>query len=801
MHFPDIPIESLRQFFEENSSVMLLVDPGDGCILAANRAARRFYGYPQLVGMNIAAINTLTAKEIAAARRRALAEECNHFRFRHRLASGEIRAVEVYSTPIASPTGPLLFSIIHDETERIATEERLKLFADVFAHASEGVMITDIDGRILEVNHAFVRITGYARDEVIGRTPALLKSGRQPPSFYAGLWRTLTRRGAWAGEIWNRRKNGEIYAEWLDISVVRDAAGRPDRYVAIFSDITVQKEHQRQLEHLAHFDALTGLPNRSLLIDRLRQAMSQADRRRRLVAVAFIDLDGFKDINDRHGHEAGDHLLVQIAERMRLAIREGDTLARQGGDEFVAALIDLAKPDDCSPSLARLLAACAQPSEWQGETLAITASVGVAFYPQREKVDAEQLLRQADQAMYVAKQAGKNRFHLFDPGHDFAVRSHHGMVEDFRRGLSAGEMRLYYQPKVEIASGRVVGVEALLRWQHPQQGLLLPASFLGAIESDPLAIDLDEWVIETATEQIERWNAHGLDLSVSVNVNVGATYLLQRDFLARLQRLLLRHDHVWRKRLTLEILETSALADISHVAQTVREARALGIDFALDDFGVGYSSLAYLKQLPVAELKIDRSFLCDMSENPDDMRIIEAVVGLAVAFGRRVVAEGVETAEQMRLAALLGCAYAQGFYLAPPMPAEAFEAWLAAWRPDPLWAGRGPLPRGDLPLLFARAEHRRWMGQMIAALADPSLPRPPDHPGDCAFGRWMTAEGHLHYGAHPLWLDIILAHEAVHYAAVQDKDATAERKIASQRAAGEALLVALDRLIDSLAAA
>lgn len=800
MRFSEFSPEALRRFFEENSSVMLLIEPASGRIVAANRAARRYYGYPQLAGMNIAEINTMTAEEIEQARQRALHRESNRFHFRHRLASGAIRAVEVHSTPIDMPDGPLLFSIVHDETERLETGQRLRLFADVFSHASEGVMITDLHGTILEINAAFERITGYTRNEVVGQTPALLKSGRQPPSFYAELWHALQTRGAWSGEIWNRRKDGSVYAEWLDISVGRDAAGQPSHYVAIFSDITAQKEHQRQLEHLAHYDALTGLPNRSLLTDRLRQAMVQAERRQRLVAVAFIDLDGFKEINDRYGHDAGDHVLIQIAERMRQAIREGDTLARLGGDEFVVVLIDLVKPSDCSISLARLLAACAQATDWQNEVLSVTASIGVTFYPQQTAVDAEQLLRQADQAMYLAKQTGKNRFHLFDPGHDLAVRTRHSLVEEFHRGLSAGEMRLYYQPKIEIASGRVIGVEALLRWQHPQQGLLGPASFIPAIEADPLAIDLDEWVIETAMQQIEAWNARGIDLTVSINVNVGATYLLQRDFLSRLHRLLLRHDHVWRNRLTLEILETSALADISHVAQTVREARQLGIDFALDDFGVGYSSLAYLKQLPVAELKIDRSFICDMSENPDDMRIIEAVVGLAIAFGRRIVAEGVETAEQMRLAALLGCAYAQGFHVATPMPAAEFEDWLAAWQPDAQWLGCSALSRRDLSLLFARAEHRRWVKECLAAMADPSRPSPPTAAGDCAFGRWMHEEGHLLYAARPAWLDVILAHEALHArsAEMAKHPLPTQAMTTALMTASDDFIATLDRFIDGL---
>lgn len=795
MWIPEIPVEALRQFFAKNASVMLLVEPESGRIVAFNEAARRYYGYPddRLLGMNIAEITAPTDAAIAREPAPPPAGQGRHLR--HRLASGEIRAVEVHSTPIDSGTGRLTLAIIRDETAHIETISRLKLFADVFAHASEGVMITDTEGCILEVNDAFTRITGYARDEVVGKRPSLLKSGRQPPSFYAGLWRTLAGRGTWAGEIWNRRKNGEVYAEWLDISAVRDENGSITRYVAIFSDITTQKEHQRQLEHLAHFDALTGLPNRSLLVDRLRQAMVQATRRQRIVAAAFIDLDGFKAINDAHGHDAGDFLLVQIAERMRLAIREGDSLARLGGDEFVAVLLDLAKPDDCAPSLARLLAAAAQPVVWQDAELSVTASIGVAFYPQQEAIDAEQLLRQADQAMYIAKQSGKNCFHLFDSGHDSAVRTRHSLIEDFRRGLLAGEMVLHYQPKVELASGRVVGVEALLRWQHPQQGFLPPAEFLAALEADPLAIDLDEWVIETVLRQIEVWNARGLDLSVSVNVNVGATYLLQRDFMARLKRLLLAHDHVWAKRITMEILETSALADLSHVAATVREARELGVDFALDDFGVGYSSLAYLKHLPVAELKIDRSFICDMAEDPDDMRIVEAVVGLATAFGRRVVAEGVETAEQMRLVALLGCAYAQGFHVARPMPAEDFERWLAQWRPDAAWVGLRAVARGDLPLVFARAEHRRWTKDTLAALADVTQARPV---AACAFGRWMTEEGHLRHAGKPLWTDIVALHETLHEDAERLFAASAcdAASAAALRAKSAALLGLIDALID-----
>jgi len=795
MAIPEIPLDQLQQFFVKNSSVMLLIEPLSGRIVAANEAAAHFYGFDvaRLTQMNIGEINTMPPEEVASARARALREERNHFHFRHRLANGEVRAVEVYSTPIRTKDGLLLFSIIHDESERVALTERLKMLANVFEHASEGVLITDAHGTILEINAAFTRITGYARDEVIGRTPALLKSGHQTAAFYAQMWQALLTLGCWSGEIWNRRKSGEIYAEWLSISAVRDDEGRIERFVAVFSDISVQKEHQRQLEHLAHYDALTGLPNRSLLIDRLNQAMGQAPRRRRHIALAYIDLDGFKAINDQYGHDAGDFLLRHIAERMRMAIREGDTLARIGGDEFVALLLDLGQPDDAASSLTRLLAAAAQPINWQELDLAVSASIGVTFFPQPQVLDAEQLLRQADIAMYAAKQAGKNRFHVFDAAQDSAVHNRHSLVEDFARGLAAGELELFYQPKIELASGRVVGVEALLRWNHPDLGLMRPGEFLAAIESDPLAVDLDEWVIETVLRQIERWGADGMNLAVSVNVNVGATYLLQRDFLARLQKLLLQHDHVWRHKLTLEILETSALADIHHVAQTVREASMLGVDFALDDFGVGYSSLAYLKHLPVAELKIDKSFICDMTENPDDMRIVEAVIGLATAFGRRVVAEGVETAEQIRLVALLGAHYAQGFHIAPPMPAAQFESWLRDYRPGPGWTGLNPLARGDLPLLFARTEHRRCVKRLLALSPTATLDAEQLLDRHCSLKQWMIDDGHLRHGGWPQWAQIVLAHE--------DFQKTVERAVASGlplAAAMPELMAASELLIEKI---
>jgi diguanylate cyclase (GGDEF)-like protein/PAS domain S-box-containing protein len=377
-------------------------------------------------------------------------------------------------------------------------EEQLHLAASVFTGAREGIAITDADGTILEVNDAFTGITGYTREEVLGHNPRLLKSDLQSREFYENMWRSLIETGHWSGEVWNRAKNGNLYAEMLTINAIRDASGKTLKYVAHITDLTEIKKRERELEHIAHFDALTGLPNRTLLVERLRQAIVQVHRRKQQLAVVYIDLDGFKEINDRHGRDAGDRLLAALSEHMRDALREGDTLARLGGDEFIAVLPDLAGEEDSAPVLARLLAAASEEVQVADRTLQVSASMGVTFYPQAEEVDADLLLRQADQAMCQAKLAGRSQFHNFDPAHDLTVRGRNENIDHIQRALAAGQFVLYYQPKVNMRTGAVIGAEALIRWQHPERGLLPPGMFLPLIEDHPIAIELGEWVIDTA---------------------------------------------------------------------------------------------------------------------------------------------------------------------------------------------------------------------------------------------------------------------------------------------------------------
>ncbi len=578
--------------------------------------------------------------------------------------------------------------ILTDITERQHAQARLQLVANVFEHAGEGILITDTQGTIVDVNAAFTRITGYSREQAIGQNPRILKSGRQSKAFYETMWRDLTEQGHWNGEVWNRDQDGAVYAELLTISALRDAHGDVQQYVGLFSDITAVKTHQSQLEHLAHFDALTNLPNRVLLADRLHQAMAQAQRRQQQVAVVYLDLDGFKDINDCHGHETGDQMLIMLADRMKEVLREGDTLARFGGDEFVAVLIDLESSADCLPLVNRLLTTAAQPRPVAGLNLQVSASIGVTFFPQAQDIDADQLLRQADQAMYQAKVAGKNRYQIFDAAHDSILREHHESLERLRLALLHHEFVLYYQPKVNMHSGQVMGAEALIRWQHPEKGLLAPATFLPVIEDHPLAVAVGEWVIDTALQQMEQWHAAGLDLPVSVNI--GARQLQQADFVERLQAILAKHPQVRPDFVELEILETSALSDMAQVLQVIDACAQIGVKLALDDFGTGYSSLTYLKRLRVATLKIDQSFVRDMLDDPDDLTILQGVISLAAAFKREVIAEGVETVAHGTALLQLGCELAQGYGIARPMPADKVPAWAASWRPDAAWC----VPRG-----------------------------------------------------------------------------------------------------------
>ena len=667
-------------------------------------------------------------------------------------------AVVPWRAADGSVGGIILFA--EDISHQNETEQRLRLAASVFTNAREGITITDPEGNILEVNDMFTRITGYSREEALGQNPRLLKSGLQSDEFYANMWRSLVEDGTWSGDIWNRTKSGEFVAETLTINAVRDAAGKVLQYVALFSDVTAIKEHERELEHVTYYDLLTSLPNRALLADRLRQAMTLPSLEGKLLAVAYLDLDGFKNINDKHGHNAGDRLLTSLAFNMKCALRKGDTLARLGGDEFVAVLLDLADVEASIPVLNRLLEAAAETVQVSELAMGSTASIGVTFYPQKEEVDADSLLRQADQAMYQAKLAGGNRYLFYDPDHDQVIRGRHENLEHIRHALAAREFVLYYQPKVNMRTGKVIGTEALIRWRHPERGLLPPAMFLPIIEEHPLAIEVGEWVIDTALAQVEIWRDAGLDIPVSVNV--GAMQLQQPDFVDRLSALLAAHRGVKPFYLELEVLETSALQDMTQTSQVLSACQSIGVSFAIDDFGTGYSSLTYLKRLPASILKIDQSFVSDMLEDPENLNILEGILGLGSAFHRQVIAEGVETVEHGLMLLRLGCELAQGYGITRPMPAEDLPAWVVAWHPDPRWAEVPPVHSGNRTLLYAGVEHRAWIAAFDAFLQGKRHGPPALDQIQCRFGAWLDTEAQAGRGQHPAYREVDATHRQFH---------------------------------------
>lgn len=687
--------------------------------------------------------------------------------------------------------------------EQAEAADRLRLNASVFGNALEGIVVTDPQGTILDVNTAFTTLTGYERHEAIGNNPRMLKSGLHDAAWYRDMWQTLLEQGQWQGELWNRHKGGQLVAEILHIAGVRDAAGHITHYVGSFSDITGLKETQARLERAATFDSLTGLPNRSLLTDRLRQAQSQARRRGTRLAICFVDLDDFKPVNDTLGHAGGDALLREVARRLEDSLRAGDTVARLGGDEFVLLLSDIGDRDEISQTLERLLGRLAEPYTLGGQEIRISASVGVTVYPQ-DDVDPDALLRHADQAMYRAKQGGRNRFHLFDTDEDEQMQLAVIQQQRLRHALRDGELRLHYQPKINLRSGRLLGVEALLRWAHPERGLLSPALFLPAIEHHELICQVGEWVLEEALRQRRIWSDAGLQVDISVNI--AAHHFLKPDFVPRLAALLATHAELPRDALELEIVETAAVVDMVAMVEVVKGCRTLGVRIALDDFGTGYSSLSYLKLLPADTLKIDRSFVLEMLLDRQSLAIVEGIVSLASTFQRQLVAEGVETTAHGTTLLRLGCEIAQGYGIGRPMPGEALPAWAAGYQLPEDWRfwSAAPWDLRDFPLLVAEVDHRHWVESIIAATTtDAPAPEGLDMAAldQCGFGAWLERHGRARYGRQADYPAVSAQHRDVHQIAYRIVDLIetgrtreAHQQIRSLREGSERLLVLLARL-------
>lgn len=554
-------------------------------------------------------------------------------------------------------------------------EAGLRLYAQVFTSAAEGMTITDPESRIVAVNPAFCAITGYTPDEVVGQTPAILNSGRQGKEYYRQMWSELIKRGQWQGEIWNRRKDGGIFPEWLSVAAVRDAEGNTHNYIGIFTDISERKENEARIQHLAHHDALTGLPNRILLEDRISQAIAKSRRSERQVAVIFVDLDRFKNINDTLGHEVGDSLLIQAAGRGLIVLRETDTLCRLGGDEFVVVLPEIEQLQYAMHVTRKLLAALGQPYLLAGHALTVTGSAGIALWPDDGQTVSE-LLRKADAAMYRAKEEGRNTARFYSAGINNTSLGELLLENDLRGALERGEIMMYYQPKVEAKSGRLIGSEALMRWRSREHGMIPPSRFIPLAEESGLISALGEWALNEVCSQQRRWLDAGLNV-LPVAVNLSAHQFAQQDVPKLIADILDRHM-LPPELLALELTESLLMRNAGSAAKVLHTLRGMRIDVAIDDFGTGYSSLSYLHQFPVQALKIDRSFVCEISEQGTTVKLVPAMIAMAHELELSVIAEGVETEAQRDYLLKHGCDEFQGFLFGRPQPAEQMEKLLVA---------------------------------------------------------------------------------------------------------------------------
>ena len=554
---------------------------------------------------------------------------------------------------------------LHESDLALSCSRRnLYLAEQVIESSLEGVMVTDAQGRIVSVNPAFTRLTGYSAAEVLGRSPALLSSGRQSPAFYLRMWEALQTEGKWQGEIWNRRKSGEIYPELLHITSIRDPKGQLTHYAALFTDISLLKETEARIRDLAYYDPLTGLPNRRLLEDRLLVELSHAARTSTQLAVMFVDLDRFKRINDSLGHEVGDRVLVELARRIRSCLRDDDTVARMGGDEFVVILGRLAQVDDAAATARRIVAALRSPIVIDTRELVVTTSVGISIYPD-DSQDASTLIKNADIAMYRAKEEGRNSFQLYQPAMNARSLEHLALETALHSALKRDELLLHFQPLLRAADGVLVALEALLRWQHPDLGLIAPAEFIPLAEETGLIVPIGEWVLRQACSHHRLWREAGR-APIRMMVNISVRQFRQQGFVDMVARVLTETD-MPATLLTLELTESMLMDDVDTSVLRMQELRALGLSLAIDDFGTGYSSLAYLKGFPIDELKIDRLFVRGIDRNARDAALVAAIVALGHSLGLRVVAEGVETQAHLDVLRKSGCDVAQGYHFSRPL--------------------------------------------------------------------------------------------------------------------------------------
>ncbi|HWT28272.1 MAG TPA: EAL domain-containing protein, partial [Methylophilaceae bacterium] len=600
---------------------------------------------------------------------------CDEFEASYINRFGNVVPVSVKTVAMRDSFGRInaVWRMVRDISEKRVAEERMQLAAKVFENTVEGIMITDADKRIRSVNRAFSQITGFGQQEVLGQKPDMLSSGRHDETFYEAMWSAINEHGSWQGELWNRRKNGEVYPEWLAISAVRNAVGEITHYVAIFSDLSERKAADERIQFLAHFDVLTGLPNRAHIQDRVELAIQNATRDNERLALLLLDLDRFKTINESLGHSAGDALLQVLAERIRSTLLTGEVVARQGGDEFIVLLPLIADPGSAALAAERIREVLEPPVELFNHSISITPSIGISVFPDDGR-DFETLVRNADAAMYHAKSAGRNSYKFYTADLNARAREILEIESQLRYALDRDEFVLHYQPQVDLKTGEIIGAEALIRWQHPELGLLGPVRFIEVAEERGFIVQIGNWVIQEACRQLAQWRRQGLP-RISLAVNLSTLQFRQQDLAVHLQRALSAHGLVGSD-LDVEVTESVIMDDVETTIHTIDRIKSMGLQLSIDDFGTGYSSLSYLKRFKADKLKIDRSFVRDIPMDADDSAIARAIINMAKNLNMTVIAEGVETIEQWKFLDREGCHAAQGYLLAKPVPAKEFEKLL-----------------------------------------------------------------------------------------------------------------------------
>jgi|WetSurMetagenome_2_1015567.scaffolds.fasta_scaffold22714_2 diguanylate cyclase (GGDEF)-like protein/PAS domain S-box-containing protein len=795
-----------HQMFETNQAIKLVINPKSGKIIEANQSAIKFYGYPKekLLTLKITDINMLSPTQVAKEMLKAEHEERLHFNFRHRLASGEIRDVEVYSGPLETPDGMLLYSIVHDVTNRtmvekvlyqknaylnsilrasqelaiIATdltfkinyynsaaeqlfnssvksilkqsfiethchlfnaanlflqaypaieqnneyktitswqenystrhiewriagirddesiligylliahdiserkhlEQDLKLAATAF-ETFEAIVITDNQNRILRVNRAFSEITGYNLEEVRGKTPKVLRSNWHDVNFYRDMWKSLKDKGHWQGEIYNKRKNGEVYPEWLTITVVKNNQQEVTHHVATFLDLTERKKQEAKIHYLAYHDSLTSLPNRAAILEQLKRELNRTLQNSYFGALLFLDLDRFKNINDSLGHAAGDHLLIEVAQRLRKVIHEENMVGRLSGDEFVIILSDLAEDKYAATTHAQLIAErlrvdISQPYLIDEHEFYISVSIGITLFPDKDSHEGD-LLRQADTAMYQAKLQKRSGIQIYLPAMQTAALERLALENDLHQALKKNELLLYFQPQMDLNSRELIGAEALVRWLHPKRGMLNPAYFIQVAEDSGLIFQLGQWVLQMACWQNREWQKQGLEI-VPIAINLSAAQFRQPNLPDTILQCL-HKNQLDANYLGLEVTESLLMEDVDSILLTLQSLKKMGIQLAIDDFGTGYSSLSYLKRFPVDKIKIDQSFVRDILVDPDDAAITSTIITMAKSLNLKTIAEGVESQEQYNFLKSRECDEIQGYYYSRPLPAQTFVTML-----------------------------------------------------------------------------------------------------------------------------